>query len=213
MDILTPKGQRLRVDHPDRVELARAVEAEGEPREMVAQALINRWAHLRDSGATMPLGEFVRAYSQPISPRWFPNGDRHLSMMRSAPDDATREELLRRAMRRQTVHAVREMFSAPTLAATRLALRGPLTIDPRIVHFAIDTPERRERHPLLYLAPNGVGFYGAERGEASRYSFPPGGPTWAPAAALDDGKASTAIALAVALFGLGTLYAVRRKHA
>lgn len=210
MNIVTSKGQRLRVERPDRVELARAVEAEGEPRDLVAQALVNRWAHLRDAGAVMPLGELVRAYSQALSPRWWPTGDRHLAEMRAAPDDATRADLERRAVRRQQVHAVRELFQPATLRATQKALSGPLSIDPRIVHFAIDTPERRARFPLIELH-NGVGFYGAERGEAQRYSLPPGGPTMAAAAVLDDGKASTAIAFFVGLLGLSAVYAAKRK--
>lgn len=212
MQIITPKGQRLRIERPDRVELARAVEAEGSPRDLVAQALVNRWAHLRDAGAAQPLGELVRAYAQPLSPRWMPLGDRHLAAMQNAANDNERQELARRAQQRADVHAVRELFTDDTLAAVRQALGGPLTLNPSIVHFAIDTPERRARMPLIYLAPSGVGFYGPEQGNAQRYRLPAGGPSFAPAAVLDDGKASTGIALMVGLLALGAVHAWHRRH-
>ncbi len=212
MQIVTAKGHRLRVEHPDRVELARAVEAEGEPRELVAQALVNRWAHLRDNGAVMPLGELVRAYSQPLSPRWFPYGDRHVSAMREAESDQERAELAERAQRRVQVHAVRDRFTAATLAAVRHALAGPLTIDPRIVHFAIDTPERRARLPIIE-AHNGVGFYGAEQGTAQRYGLPQGGPSWVAAQVLDDGRAATGLAFMAGLLGLVAVKAVSMRRA
>lgn len=212
MQIVSPRGQRLRVEHPDRVELARAVEAEGEPRELVAQALVNRWAHLRDAGASMPLGELVRAYSQPISPRWMPHGEHHIAAMRAAQTEAERVDLQARADRR-VANAARDRFTPATLAAVAQALRGPLTIDPRVVHFARDTAERRARHPLIYLAPNGVGFYGAEQGNADRYALPKGGPSWTPAQALDDGRASTGLAFMAALLGLGAIKALSMRRA
>lgn len=211
MQIVTPKGQRLTIQRPDRVELARAVEAEGEPRELVAQALVNRWAHLRDAGAVMPLGELARAYSQPISPRWFPTGDRHLAAMQAATTDDERAELERRAQRRVSVHAVRDLFSPATIAAVRQALSGPLTLSPEIVHFAVDTPARRARLPLVFLAPSGVGFYGAEQGTASRYAIPEGGPEWLPARVLDDGRAATGLAFVAALIGFAAVRAFAMK--
>ena len=74
----------------DVLTLAQAVDHEGAPQNGVLWALVQRWAWLRSGGAGSnlvdaypTLGGLVRAYAQPINPRWFPNGDLHLARVRA----------------------------------------------------------------------------------------------------------------------------------
>jgi len=58
--------------------LARAVAREGAPAREVAWALIQRFAQVHGRGFST-LGKLVQAYAQPINPRWFLDGDKHLA--------------------------------------------------------------------------------------------------------------------------------------
>jgi len=55
--------------------LARAVAHEGSPKRAVAWALVQRWLSLLPQYET--LASLVRAYAQPINPRWATDGDLH----------------------------------------------------------------------------------------------------------------------------------------
>lgn len=59
----------------DALTLARAVAREGRPYDAVAWTLVQRFAWLWPKYPT--LAELVRAYAQPVNPRWFPDGDLH----------------------------------------------------------------------------------------------------------------------------------------
>lgn len=59
----------------DRLWLLRATQAEGSPVDTIPRVLINRFMKLRAGGNKQTLTTFVRAYSQPVNPRWFPQGD------------------------------------------------------------------------------------------------------------------------------------------
>lgn len=132
--IVTEGGTRLEITPEDSLWLARAVEAEGEPRDQVAQVLVNRWAHLWDRfpGTYPTLTSLIRAYAAPVNPTWFPDGAKHLAWMRAHPTD---EHELAAAVRRRDVHAQRNEFSERTRNAVASALYGPLTIPPGAVHF------------------------------------------------------------------------------
>lgn len=63
----------------DVITLIRAVNKEGKPQSAVTWSLLNRFAWLYPQYKS--LASFVKAYSQPINPRWFPNGDLFLSSL------------------------------------------------------------------------------------------------------------------------------------
>lgn len=61
----------------DRLTLIRSVWREGRPQNAVAFTLLQRFTYIYPSYRS--LADFIKAYSQPINPRWFPTGDKHLS--------------------------------------------------------------------------------------------------------------------------------------
>lgn len=147
--IVSPKGRALPWSEADAVWLRRAVQREGEPRGWVAQALVNRWAMLRDlpAGRSYPtLGSFVRAYAQPVNPRWFPDGDKHLAAMSRAKSEAERAALLKRATARRDEHSRRNTFSATTERAVEQALQGPITLPAGVTDYAMDSEWARRHH-------------------------------------------------------------------
>lgn len=84
----------------DRLVLARAVAHEGRPQRGVAWTLVQRFALLHPK-YYQTLADFVRAYSQPINPRWFPDGDLHqAAVARAGHNQARIADLERRADRR-----------------------------------------------------------------------------------------------------------------
>jgi hypothetical protein len=80
--------------------LVRAVAHEGKPYDGVAWVLIQRFCWVWPTYGD--LETFVRAYAQPINPRWFPNGDKHLAYMKRNRQRRPRRaaDELRRAKRR-----------------------------------------------------------------------------------------------------------------
>ena len=120
----------------DRLWLLRAVAAEGKPEPMVARALVNLFMLQRSKGNTQTLAKLVRAYAQPVNPRWFPDGDLHIAAKAKGQDTA--ERAIKRiahsmrtlaAMPPHVVQAVNEAlkssfesditdYAAPTLDAT-----------------------------------------------------------------------------------------------
>lgn len=115
----------------DRLWLLRAVQAEGEPRLGVAQALVNgfAWAksHQRWNGT---LTGWIRAYAQPVNPRWYTTGD--LFKLASATWSADQRKLMTaRAITRETKHSRRTQFDDDVTRAVELALstgfRGDVT--------------------------------------------------------------------------------------
>ena len=84
----------------DRAELARAVTFEGPPRRAVAWTLVQRFCLLFPGGRYPSLAQLVRAYCQPINPRWFPDGDLYQIHARSLPTENERADARKRAERR-----------------------------------------------------------------------------------------------------------------
>lgn len=148
--IVSARGHALPWTAADALWLSRAVEREGEPRDWVAQALVNRWALLKDQGgAGYPtLASFVRAYAQPVNPRWFPEGDLHLAQLdaHASRGPAHRADMIARAERRRDEHSTRRIFHPLTQAAVARALQGPITLPPGVTEYAADTASARQRH-------------------------------------------------------------------
>lgn len=130
----------LEVTPEDRLWLLRAVAREGAPHDLVAQALVNRWAYLHDQrpGLYPTLAELVRAYAQPINPRWMPGGDlleRRLARLREA---GVSQELLaaeRQRARRRERYAEASDFPPHVLEAVAGALEGPVVLPRGTLHY------------------------------------------------------------------------------
>jgi hypothetical protein len=105
--------------------LSRAVEAEGSPREIVACALVNAFVLLYRRRVYNTLAEFVRAYSQPINPRWFLGGDllaKETERLRRLGRESEADAQESAARKREHVHATRTQFGAKTREAVARAL-------------------------------------------------------------------------------------------
>ena len=120
----------------DRSTLARAVAREGKPPQAVAFALVQRFAMLRSDWPT--LANLVRAYAQPINPRWFPHGDLHLRKIRRLEGDAQAIADERRRAENRQRYAVQPWDELPDWArrATLQAIDGDGNPAPGAVHFA-----------------------------------------------------------------------------
>ena len=94
----TVKGEQYsyNLSSEDRLDLIRAVAREGKPYDAVTWSLIQRFAWLYPRGNFPTLSSFVKAYAQPINPRWFPTGDKFLAYIRSLKRNYTGNELTRR---------------------------------------------------------------------------------------------------------------------
>lgn len=145
MTILSPRGALLPLTRDDLVWLSRAVEAEGEPRHLVAQTLVNRWAWLHDvmPHAYPALASLVRAYAQPVNPRWFVTGDKYAEAVRENPTHEP--ELKRQALRRELEHSVRVDFRPATVAAVTQAVHGPVTLPAGAVDYSKPKESPRAR--------------------------------------------------------------------
>lgn len=66
----------------DYLNLARAVQFEGKPQNVILWTLLQRFAVLNSLGTYKNLNDFIKAYVQPINPRWFPTGDLHLTRLK-----------------------------------------------------------------------------------------------------------------------------------
>lgn len=105
----------------DKLWLLRAVAAEGEPRRLVAQTLVNGFVWARDErNYSGSLAEWVRSYAQPVNPRWYPDGDLFKREFLH-PTDAE----LSRARERELVHSRKSYFPREVIDAVEYALSHP----------------------------------------------------------------------------------------
>jgi hypothetical protein len=123
------------VTEGDALWLARAVEAEGPVQSQVAAALINGFCFARSRGYTKPLTAFVRAYAQPVNPRWYATGDLFLAWL-EGKSDSEKIEGRKTAERREHVHSARAVFSPGTQAAVTAALNGRALIPASATDYA-----------------------------------------------------------------------------
>jgi len=165
------RNTRSTVDENDRLWLLRSVEAEGQPRELVAQTLVNRWAFLRDSGFAREyptLASFIRAYSSPMDPRFTTSGHLTAQKLRDATSTADKQKIATEAAR-NTDFQRRMTFSDDTKAAVQRALfEGPKDLPAGVIHFAANyvTPLGKQvlvilgddDHNAFYRTDSSVGY-------------------------------------------------------
>lgn len=88
----------------DREWFIRCLWREGAPAETVGHVLLQRFALLASGAAKYAtLTNFLRAYCQPVNPRWFPGGDltiKALAAAKKKKDTAAVEKILKRAKQR-----------------------------------------------------------------------------------------------------------------
>lgn len=106
----------------DKLWLSRAVAAEGKPFAGVARALVNLFMLQRSKGNAQTLATLVRAYAQPVNPRWFPTGDLYLAHARTPLE-------LDQALARQRTHSTRVSFGPQVVDAVEQALGTPFPTD------------------------------------------------------------------------------------
>lgn len=135
MQIYTSGTEPYRVQEEDVLWLLRAVEAEGPLETEVAATLINGFCFTRSKGQYSRLVDFVRAYAQPVNPRWYVSGDLFLkSLGKLRP--AEQERAYASALRRERVHSTRFQFSKVTERAVVAALSGLVAIPPNATDYA-----------------------------------------------------------------------------
>jgi hypothetical protein len=119
----------------DALWLARAVEAEGPVQAIVAATLINGFCFVRSRGYSKSLAAFVRAYAQPVNPRWYTSGDLLLAALEKMTI-AERAAELAKAERRERLHSTVNTFSPLTSQAVHAALNGRTAIPPHATDYA-----------------------------------------------------------------------------
>jgi len=122
-------GGRYEVTSDDRLWLLRAVQAEGPVQVDVARALVNLFAYLRSQGDLRTLKQVVRAYAQPINPRWYQEGDLFKQAAAQASSDVALKALLEKAHNREVIHSARTSFTQQTVRAVEQALTQPYRSD------------------------------------------------------------------------------------
>lgn len=137
MTLRTTEGKTYEVTADDLTWLLRAVEAEGEPRSVVAKALVGRFLWLLPRSSYRTLADFVQAYSQPVNPRWLPGGDKYR-------ENQGKPSTSPAAVQRRLGARARTTFTEPTIKAVRDALN---VIPQRLAvsDFHAASPENRER--------------------------------------------------------------------
>lgn len=100
----------------DRLWLLRATAAEGQPVDTVPRVLVNLFMLQRAGGSAQSLATLVRAYAQPVNPRWYPNGD----LFQKQYPKPTAAQLAQATARQNTLSA-RTSFTAPQTAAVDAA--------------------------------------------------------------------------------------------
>jgi hypothetical protein len=119
----------------DALWLARAVDAEGPIQSQVAGILINGFCWARSRGFQGTLTKWVRAYAQPINPRWYEAGDLFLASLASKSEDEKREAIAK-ARKREKEHSTKLTFGAGTHAAVSAALNGRVLIPRNATDYA-----------------------------------------------------------------------------
>jgi hypothetical protein len=144
-------GERLyEVTAEDRLWLLRAVAREGAVREQVAQTLINGFAFHHAHRHMPTLTKWIRAYAQPVNPRWFPDGDLHLKWEALGKDSKLAAKL-------RIKHSSATSFTGPVIAAVDRALTlGPVDIDPRCTDYAAAWIDASKRMTALTPPVKGV---------------------------------------------------------
>ena len=80
------------ISDDDYLNLARAVQFEGKPQNAILWTLLQRFAMLYALGTYKNLSDFVKAYVQPINPKWFPDGVLHKAYLKTLKDAGKKAE-------------------------------------------------------------------------------------------------------------------------
>lgn len=129
MTAIAWNGGRYEVTDADRLWLLRAVQAEGPVQADVARALVNLFAFLRSQGDQRTLTQVIRAYAQPVNPRWFQSGDLFKAAAAATTTQDALAVALDKARNRELVHSARTSFTQHVVQAVELALTQPFRSD------------------------------------------------------------------------------------
>lgn len=187
-------GGTYNVTPEDRLWLLRAVEAEGPPAAGVAVALVNGFAWATGNHRWVkPLADWVRAYAQPVNPRWYPDGDLY-QLSLGGMSEAQQRAALQRARARESKHSTRTEFSAATVAAVNHALSTNVAHDITDYAAAHVDATKKGYQPRSSAAPG-----------QNRFWTRAAGWTGYVASAAQNG-----IGVAIVLIGIGILWLGRR---
>lgn len=157
--ILDFAGCRYSVTPDDVLWLARAVEKEclDDGKDLderrVAQALVNCFCLEAKAGNYTSLERFVRAYAQPVNPRWYPDGD--LFKRWNARDPA--KYAMSHAIARRDKHSKRNDFGQEACDAVDRALTdGPVDILPDCTDYAASWLDASRKYEPLSEPERGV---------------------------------------------------------
>ncbi len=159
----------------DKLELARAVQHEGPPQAAVLWTLLQRFAMLYARGDYKSLAVFVRAYAQPINPKWFPDGElfkaRYQELLNAGKKAEAAAEKRRADLRPAKAKVTWEQISPSVRHLVENVLSGnrPISRAPGALHYwasrATPTMKPAEaknfnasRRPELKLLDIGGGF-------------------------------------------------------
>lgn len=154
--VLAFAGCRYSVTPDDVLWFARAVEAEGlddgkvlDDRR-VAQTLVNCFCLVASTHRNYSLTTFVRAYAQPVNPRWFPDGDLHKLWAGRGKDTSAN------ARRRRDHHSVRTDFTSEACdAVDRALIEGPVDIPSNSTDYAAAWIDASRKYEPLTDAAKG----------------------------------------------------------
>lgn len=185
-------GGSYAVTSDDKLWLLRAVQAEGPPQAQVARALVNGFAWARGNGRFAgSLASWVRAYAQPVNPRWYVGGARFRAAYAVAPAEE-QPVLLRLAQRRESEHSTRVDFTPDVQEAVREALESPWASD--VTDYAAPTLDASRKGYVARSVPR--------KGENRFWTRAVG---WTGYIATEGGAAVGGAGVALAMLALGWL--------
>lgn len=159
----------LPLTRDDVLALARAVDAEGYPKEGVTWALLQRAAWLHSHGKPLSVQKVVTSYAQPINPLWFPGGEKHVAevarLKRIGDERGAQAEMQRAVTRLRKAAKPWEQLAPDTREVIEKVLDGRLKSPfPHVTHYwasrAPDFAGNQARKPNLQLIDAGYGFKG-----------------------------------------------------
>jgi len=195
----------------DFLDLARAVEYEGPPKLGVAWTLIQRFAYLYPVYPT--LSKFVKAYSQPVNPRWFPSGVEHTAyyaMLRSKGDEAgAQRENIEAANRVVKASAPLSALHKDTFQAIDTVFTQHYSPIPKSLHFHAPDLHRTQD---VFAKNKGLDVVTYGTGVRQNWFFGIANTTVSVIATLEDSAAIGSALIALGYIG-GILYLIKRLYA
>lgn len=137
------KGKQVTyiLNDEDYLTLLRAVEFEGSPKNAVAWTFLQRFAFVYPTYTS--LDKLIKAYSQPINPAWFPDGNRHKAYVKllegKGRDKEALEEIKRAEKRISKASTPISKISIDTINAVNKVFETNISPVPGSVHFRAPT--------------------------------------------------------------------------